>query len=496
MAQISAQTNVLSFSEFYNIIDGELSVTEKTRYSVNPSTEELNPEVPLSTRQDVDRAVAAAKKAFEGWSKTARTVRAKAIASFADALEAHADAFGVMITKEQGRPMILAKAEVQTGATWLREIAKIEFEEEILEDTPARRVVVSYKPLGVAAGIIPWNFPVIIACAKLSMALLSGNTFIMKPSPFTPYCGLKLCELAQSFFPPGVFQCLSGNDDLGPWLTEHSGIDKISFTGSSETGKRVMGSCSKTLKRVTLELGGNDPAIVCSDVDVDGVALAMAQLAWFNSSQVCVAVKRIYVHESIYSQFLQTFAAATSSIPVGDGFKDGIVLGPVANKLQYHRVAKFIEEIKAEGFNIVTGGQYLQEDGVPANGFFIRPTVVDCPPDSSRVVSEEPFGPVLPLMKWTEENEVIRRANDTRYGLGASVWTRNSATATRIARQLDAGIVWVNNHMQLEPGIPYGGLKDSGFGVELGAAGVRSYCSSQSLVMPKMETVKAAEGLL
>jgi acyl-CoA reductase-like NAD-dependent aldehyde dehydrogenase len=225
---------------------------------------------------------------------------------------------------------------------------------------------------------------------KIAPALVTGNTIIVKPSPFTPYCGLKIVELAQQFFPPGVVQGLSGDDNLGPWITAHPGIDKISFTGSTATGKKVMESASKTLKRITLELGGNDPAIICKDVDISVVAPKIAQLAFLNSGQICVALKRVYIHESIYSEFCATMVEATKKMQVGNGFADGVFLGPIQNEMQYNRVRGFFDDIEKQGQQVAVGGTF--ED---SQGYFVKPTIIDNPSETSRLVLEEPFGKYL-----------------------------------------------------------------------------------------------------
>ena len=236
-------------------------------------------------------------------------------------------------------------------------------------------------------GIVPWNYPILLACGKIAPALLTGNTIIVKPSPFTPCGDLKLCELGQRFFPPGVLQCLSGDDSLGPWLTAHPGLRKISFTGSSATGKRVMASAAATLKRVTLELGGNDPAIVLDDVDVEEVAPKIATLAFLNSGQICLALKRIFVHEAIFDKFRDAMVRHTQTLKVGEGNEDGVFLGPVQNSMQYERVKGFFQEIEQEGQKVAVGGKNPE-----GKGYFITPTILENPKDESRIVTEEPFG--------------------------------------------------------------------------------------------------------
>ncbi|KAH7141867.1 aldehyde dehydrogenase [Dactylonectria macrodidyma] len=475
-------TNPLDFSVFSNVIDGSLSSTQQTRHGINPSTLEPNPEVPLSEQLDVDRAVTAARRAFEVWRLVPEAERRQALSAFASSLAEHTEALSVLLTKEQGRPIWGTQMELAASIARLEATAQISLPETVVEETDERVVVTRHTPIGVACGILPWNFPIMLACTKLGSAVVAGNSFIMKPSPFTPYCSLKLCELAQRFFPPGVVQCLSGDDRLGPWLTAHPGIDKISFTGSIETGKKVMEVCGRNLKRVTLELGGNDAAIIYPDVDVDSVAAAVTQICLFNSSQVCLTIKRIYVHEKIYSRFLQTFTAAVKSFKLGDGLTEGVLLGPLQNELQYKKVKSLISNIEYENLQVATGDSSSE---TPKEGYFIQPVVVDNPPDEARVVVEEPFGPLLPLLSWSNEEEVICRANSSKYALGASVWTKDLNNGKIVAKRLEAGSVWVNNHMDMSSMAPFGGHKESGIGVEGGLAGVISYCNMQTLYLPK-----------
>ncbi|RFU33258.1 hypothetical protein B7463_g3047, partial [Scytalidium lignicola] len=452
--------NHIDFTTFKNIINGELKTTKAKRHGINPATKEPNWEVPIATKQDVDNAVQAAQNAFTAWSATSIQERREALDHFADALMEYKDDFSKLLTTEQGKPIHLARGEVDDGFTWLKEISKLTVPEEVVIDNDERQVITRYTPLGVVVGIVPWNFPIQLACGKIAPAIMTGNTIIIKPSPFTPYCDLKIAELAQRFFPPGVIQALSGDDDLGPMLTSHPGVNKISFTGSTATGKKVMESASQTLKRVTLELGGNDPAIICGDVNIATVAPEIARLAFLNSGQICLALKRIYVHESIYPEFRDTIVEMTKKMKAGDGFEDGVFLGPVQNKMQYDRVKMFFDDIEKEGQKIAVGG--ISNN---SSGYFITPTIIDDPKEDSKIVTEEQFGPIVPLLSWSTEDEVVTRANHTKMGLGASVWSSDLTTARRIARRLEAGNVWVNSHLEVTPLAAFGGHKESGIGM-------------------------------
>lgn len=458
-----------------------MTSTANTRTGINPATGQPNPPVPVATADDLDRAVDAAQQAFRKWSKTSYDQRRTALKAFGDAIEANQDALARLLTMEQGKPLTQSNVEVGAAVVWARQMPEIEIPENVLEETEERSIVQRYTPIGVAGAIVPWNFPVLLAMGKIVPAVYTGNTIIVKPSPFTPYCALKLAELATKCFPPGVIQALSDDDSLGPMITEHPGIGKISFTGSSLTGKRVMASCAKTLKRVTLELGGNDPCIVCDDVDIDAVVPKIGTLSFLCSSQVCMMIKRLYVHEKIYDEFRTKLAQFVQSLPVDDGMKPDTFFGPVQNAMQFEKVKDLVVETSRLGYQTALGGSVPDSSA----GFFIPPTIVDNPPESSRVVQEEPFGPVLPMLKWSDEDDVIARANATDSALGSSIWTKDMTRATRLADQLEAGIVWVNSHFDVAPNVPFGGHRGSGLGTEWGLNGLLGYCNSQSLWLKK-----------
>ncbi|KAJ5771057.1 uncharacterized protein N7511_003108 [Penicillium nucicola] len=471
---------LLEFETFSNIINNELTSTSQTRTGINPATTQSNPPVPVSTQDDLDKAVKAARAAFKTWSKTSFDERRKALNAWADAIDANADGFAKTLTMEQGKPLTQATAEVGMASVWTRGLSSIEIKENVIEETDDRKIVQRHTPMGVVGAIVPWNFPVLLAVGKIVSAVYTGNTVIVKPSPFTPYCDLKLAELATHFFPPGVIQCLSGDDSLGPMFTDHPGIDKISFTGSIITGKRVMASCAKTLKRVTLELGGNDPAIICNDVDIDTIIPKIGILSYLCSSQICMMIKRLYVHESIYDEFLSKLITFVTTLKVGHGTEPDTFFGPVQNEMQFEKAKELFSSITTENLNPVLGGSIEN-----STGYFIHPTIIDNPPESSRIVQEEPFAPILPIMKWSDEDDVVERANALETGLGSSVWSKDFERATRIADQLQSGSVWVNSHFDVSPTAPFGGHKQSGMGVEWGLTGLLGYCNSQTQWLKK-----------
>ena len=330
-----------------NIINGQFAPTPTTRHSIDPSTGEPLCKVPLARKEDLDEAVEGARKAFKTWSKTTFEERAKLVSEFADAVEENREELEKLLTMEQGKPLSLSHTEFDMGIQWLRSFATMEIRDEILQEDNEKVIYSTHPPLGVCGGIVPWNWPVLLGVGKIGPALITGNTFIMKPSPFTPYCDLKLGELGMSIFPPGVFQVLSGDDNLGPWLTEHPDVDMINFTGSIPTGKRVAASCAKTLKRCVLELGGNDPAIVCEDVEIEKCLPKITTLAFLNSGQICMLAKRIYVHEKIYDHFRDAMVEFTkNSVKTGSGFEANHVVGPIQNSMQYGLVKEMYAQIE------------------------------------------------------------------------------------------------------------------------------------------------------
>ncbi|KAJ4372614.1 hypothetical protein N0V86_007976 [Didymella sp. IMI 355093] len=461
-----------------NIINNEIVPTPETRHSINPATGKALYEVPVARREDLDNAVKNARAAFKSWSVTSFSERANLLLKYADLIEANRDQLEKLLTTEQGKPLSLSHTEVDSALHWLRTFATMEVKDAVLKEDDEKTVYSTYPPIGVCAGIVPWNWPILLGLGKVGPALITGNTFIMKPSPYTPYCDLKLGELAAQVFPPGVVQVLSGDDNLGPWITEHPGIDKIAFTGSIETGKLVAASCAKTLKRYVLELGGNDAAIVCEDVDIDKCLPKIAMMSFLNSGQICMLTKRIYIHEKIYDEFRDKMVEFTKgNIKTGAGTEEGVVVGPVQNKMQFDKVKDMYAEIERSNWKTALSGKA----GEFEHGYFITPAIIDNPPEDSRIVQEEPFGPIVPLLKWSNEDDVIDRANALKTGLGASVWAKDVKRAEHMARQLSAGSVWVNSHFDVAPDVPFGGHKESGIGMEWGIEGLKHYCNSRSL---------------
>ncbi|PSR80254.1 putative betaine aldehyde dehydrogenase [Coniella lustricola] len=467
---------------FHNVIDNELVSTAKTRRGTDAATGQLlNIEVPVSTQEDVDRTVDAAHAAFLKWREVSVDDRAAYIAKFADAIEANQQEFAQLLSKETGKPPGAASIELFISLGWVRGTLKHKLTEEVIEENEQRSVVVRYVPLGVGVGIVPWNFPILLGLIKLASCLYAGNALIWKPSPFSPYTALKLGELGSKIFPKGVFNVLSGEEDLGPLLTGHPGVAKISFTGSVATGKKVVAACATTLKRVSLELGGNDVAIVRSDVDIAAAVPTIASIAFMLAGQVCFAIKRVYVHESIYEEFLAAFVDFVKNLKSGGPNDADAYFGPLQNSMQHAKVLDIFGDISKNGYKVALGGEISEE----SQGFFLPATIIDNPPEDSRLVTLEQFGPIVPLLKWSDEDDVVRRANASLMGLGGSVWGKDIKAAEKMTRRLEAGTVWVNSHFEIGPEAPVGGHKESGLGVESGLEGLKGWCNMQSIFVRK-----------
>lgn len=464
----------LDFAKFYNIVDGKQRGSEQIHHGINPSTGQELWDVPIASEQDLNDAVAAAKKAFPAWRDTPLEKRKEALVKIAELYQQHHQEFVTLLRKENGKPSQLANMEVKLAGDFFLYHASLDIPSETVEDAE-KTLYTEYAPLGVCGAICPWNFPLVLSAGKMAPCLLTGNCMIVKPSPFTPYTSLKFVELAQEILPPGVLQVIGGNNELGAGMCEHPDIQKISFTGSTVTGKKVMATCSKTLKRVTLELGGNDASIVMPDVDIKKVAPQVAMGAFQNTGQVCVATKRIYIHETIYKEFLEEMTNFTKNLKTGNAEDDETMLGPVQNQMQYERVKGFFEDSKAKGYKFVAGAP----DVASGKGFFIQPTIIDNPPNDSRIIQEEPFGPIVPTQPWSDLEEVIARANDTNTGLGACVWGADVEKASQVARRLEAGSVFVNSFEKPTPQAIFGGHKESGIGGEWGTTGLLAYCNAR-----------------
>lgn len=461
-------------------IDGAAASAPGVLEVVNPATGEAFAQAPDAGAAELDRAVAAARKAFPGWRDTPIAERQALVKALGARIAENKDALMRLLTREQGKPHADAAGDVLGGAHWCKVYGEMDVPTTVVEDSDKRRLEVRRIPVGVVGALAPWNFPVFLAMLKVAPALVAGATVVLKPSPFTPLTTLKIGELARGIFPPGVFNVISGGDALGPLMTAHPDIDKISFTGSTATGRKVMQSASDTLKRVTLELGGNDAAIVMPDVDVEAVAQQIFAAAFGNSGQICIAVKRLYVHKDIYDRFSQALVDLARAAKVGDGAEQGTRFGPIQNKLQYARVKELIEDAHAAGYKFLIGG-----DTMDRPGYFLPLSLVDNPPDDARIVREEQFGPVLPILKFDDVDDVVRRANDSPYGLGGQVWSADEDKALEIGSRLETGNVWINQTQEIFAGAPFGGHKTSGVGSESALDGLLAYTNAQTVAVRK-----------
>jgi aldehyde dehydrogenase (NAD+) len=465
----------------YTMTIGGKAVAGDTSFAVlNPANEQVIGHAPDCSPAQLDDAVAAARAAFPAWSATPIDQRRQALLGIAGVLAGNVEELKRLLTSEQGKPHADAMGDILGGAYWCQATSSLDLPVTVTEDTEERRGETRHVPIGVVGAIAPWNFPIILAMFKVAPALLAGNTVVLKPSPFTPLTTLRLGELLRGVLPDGVLNIVTGGDDLGPWMTSHPGIDKVSFTGSTQTGRKVMASAASTLKRVTLELGGNDAAIVMPDVDVAQVAEQLFWAAFRNTGQICIATKRMYVHKDIYEPLKDAIVAYAATVKMGDGAEQGTQLGPIQNKLQYQRVLDLIEDAKSKGYKFLIGGEKSK-----APGYFVPVTIIDNPPENSRIVQEEQFGPVLPLLKFDDLDEVIGKANATEYGLGGSVWSADEDRALEIAARLATGTVWINESQHLSPLAAFGGHKQSGVGVEGALEGLLEYTNAQTIFVKK-----------
>jgi acyl-CoA reductase-like NAD-dependent aldehyde dehydrogenase len=471
-------------SDFVMTIAGEAAPTEDTFGVRNPATGEVFAQAPECTRQQLDAAFDAAAKAARDW-KADEAARRATLLRAADVLMASTADLAPVLTAEQGKPLSDAGIEVFASAIWCQYFANLDMPAQVIQDDDTAYVELARRPLGVVAAITPWNFPLTLAFWKIAPALLAGNTLVLKPSPYTPLSTLKVGEILKDVFPPGVVNIISGGDDLGARMTTHPVPRKISFTGSVETGKKVALSAAPDLKRVTLELGGNDPAIVLDDADPAEVATAIFAGAFNNNGQVCSAIKRVYVPEALYDDVVEGLASHARSIKVGEGTEDGVKLGPINNEPQYERVKELVADALSHGATAVTGGKAMDRPG-----YFFEPTILTGLSDGTRIVDEEQFGPALPVVSYRDLGDAIDRANATHFGLSGSVWGADADRASAVAAQLECGTAWVNTHLALAPQQPFGGFKWSGIGVENGPWGLAEFSEFQVV-----HRSKAANGL-
>ncbi len=466
-------------TDFSLLINGELVPGDDWLDVINPATEQVFARCPAAGDVQLDAAVDAARNAFANWSRLSYEERAGYVRRYTAVLAEHHAALAELLVREQGKPIAQARAELDSCLKQADDTVGLRIPVEVLVDNDTHRIELHYRPLGVIGIITPWNAPAALALNSLTSAVYTGSTVVIKPSPYTPLTTLKMGELAREIFPPGVMNVLTGGDELGRRLCEHPGVQKISFTGSVATGKKVIASSAETLKRITLELGGNDPAIVLEDADPKAIAKNMFFACFVNSGQVCMAIKRIYAHEDIYDELCDALAEEARNAPYGDGLDPNNKLGPLQNRMQYDKVVEIFEATKRSGARILVGG-----DVPDRPGYFLPPTYVTDIDDDSRLVTEEQFGPIVPILKFSDLEDAIRRANDTRYGLSGSVWTTDPERGKAVASRLEVGTAWVNQHRAISAYVPFGGAKESGMGRQHSILGLKGDMEPQVISVP------------
>lgn len=452
----------------------------------DPATGKIFASVPAGTAADVDRAVRNARAAFESasWSRMRPLDRGKIIEAIARKIEDNAQELALLESYDNGKAVHHALAvDVPAAVDIFRYMAgwASKIYGQVNPISGDGRQYHSYsvrEPVGVVGQIVPWNYPLAMAAWKIATALAAGCTIVLKPSEVTPLTALRLAELAlEAGLPEGVLNIVTGyGHETGQALVEHPDVDKIAFTGSTRVGKQIVATCAKDLKRVTLELGGKSPSLIFADADLDKAAVGAALAIFFNSGQVCLAASRLYVERSVFDKVVDGIAEVTKTFKLGHGRDPDTMLGPLVSKVQQSRVLDFIAQGKASGAEVVTGGGTGGQDG-----YFVEPTIFANPDADASIVREEIFGPVLVATPFDDVDEVVKIANDTRYGLAANIWTRDLSRAHLTARKLQAGTVWINTHGMNDPSAPFGGVKESGWGREVGEEGVLHYTETKTV---------------
>jgi len=459
--------------EYRMTIGGKAVATDKTTEIRNPAnTDEVVGHAPVASAAQLDEAVSAAESAFATWRHAPDSERADACRTAARVATENAEELATLLTREQGKPLggMGSRFELGGAAAWAGYTASLSLQDKVIQNDDKARIVQQRVPYGVVGSITPWNWPLMIAIWHIVPALRTGNTVVIKPSPFTPLTTLRFIELLGDALPAGVVNCVSGDDDLGAKLTGHEGVDKIVFTGSIATGKKVMANAADGVVPVTLELGGNDAGVLLPGTDPSRFAEGLFFGAMINSGQTCSALKRLYVHDMDYYATCDALVRFASGVKMGDGMDESSMLGPLQNKRQFERVIDLVDDAKSHGGRILCGGE-------PAGGnnYFYPVTLIADIEDGVRLVDEEQFGPVLPIIRYSDLDDAIERANGTDFGLGASVWGSDRDLAADVAARLEAGTVWINQHAAIQPDAPMGGVKCSGIGVEFAEEGLAAY---------------------
>lgn len=464
------------------ILDSIQAAPGTGRTITDPATGEEVGRVPEPTVADLDAAVAAARAAQPGWAALTDAARCEALGRAADAVEAAAEELAVILSREQGKPLNGPNARFEVGAcvAWLRATTAPDVSPEVVVDDGAVRAEIHYRPLGVVGAIGPWNWPMMISVWQLAPSLRMGNTVVLKPSEYTPLSVLALAHVIGAVLPEGALAVVPGGRDVGEALAAHPGVDKLMFTGSTPTGRAIIRSSADTVKRVTMELGGNDAGIVLDDADPAAIAEGLFWGAFINTGQTCAALKRLYVPDALYDEVCAALTAVASAMPMGVGLDEGNVLGPLQNRKQYDIVAGLVEDARASGARVLLGG----DPDPDAVGNFYPTTLVADIANDNPLVAQEQFGPALPIVRYSSLEEAVEWANGLDVGLGASVWSSSPQRAREVALRLDAGTVWVNEHGAIDPRVPFGGAKASGYGVEFGREGLLECAQAVSVKGP------------
>jgi len=449
-------------------IDGADAAPDGLIDVINACDEKVIAKAPNAGLHHVDEAVAAARAAFPGWARKPWAERRARLEAFADAIEKAQVPLALLIGAEAGRPLRRAASEVFFSVLYVRTLAAQTLPETTY-DVAGGQARLVHKPLGVVGAIAPWNGPVILAVAKIANALLSGDTLILRPSPFTPLSALMLGMIGRDIFPRGVFNVITGDADVGAAMTTHAGIAKISFTGSTATGKLIAAAAAPTLKRLTLELGGNDAAIVLPDADIDLLCDTLYRTSIENAGQFCACVKRLYVHESVMDAVTSGLSKRLAAATIGSCFDPATTMTPIQNRKQFERVWSLIDDAAAHGGTILAGGHPLD------HGLFIAPTLFTGVGHGVPLVDEEQFGPVMPILPFTDIDAAIDDANRGELGLGGSIWTADVARGLDLAERLESGTAWVNQHGAFTAALPMPFAKQSGIGVDYAHYGVAEH---------------------
>ena len=437
----------------------------------DPATGEIVGRTRQGSPAEIDSAVAAARRAQPAWAGQTAQERSDCLNAAADAIEASAEALAALLSREQGKPLNGPNARFEVGAcaAWLRANAAFELDPEVVVEDGETHAELHYRPVGVVGAVGPWNWPMMISVWQFAPALKMGNTVVLKPSEYTPLSVQALVAVVNQALPADVLAVVPGDGAVGAALTGHADIDKIMFTGSTKTGQAIMRTAADSLARITLELGGNDAGIVLADADPAAIASDLFWGAFINTGQTCAAMKRLYVPESLYDEVCQALVEVAEASPMGVGLDEDNVLGPLQNKQQYDIVARLVEAAKDGGARVLVGGDPVAEQP----GYFYPTTLVADIDNDNPLVAEEQFGPVLPIIKYTDLDQAIEWANGLEVGLGSSVWGSDLDACRSVAARLEAGTTWINKHGAVDPRIPFGGVKKSGFGLEFGLEGLK-----------------------